>query len=150
MRRDCCSLLRTYDLRGTQMIRLGGHKKGEGHSLQVSRQTPTLLLSSTSLIIPAKCAKSEPMILPAPACKIDINTPPAYPKRCVWHTMFSRTVMTELVALCARLIHWAMREIESRVVVAPTVEPGLHHYHNSPHEHISQIERKTHTGNYKP
>lgn len=36
--------------------------------LQVSRQTPTLVLSSTLAMIPAKSEKREPMTFPAPAC----------------------------------------------------------------------------------
>ena len=40
-------------------------------------------------------------------------------------TIFSKTNFTDLVALCARLIHSAMRSREFSIVVAPTVEPGL-------------------------
>lgn len=36
--------------------------------LQVSRQTPTLVLSSTLAMIPAKSENREPMTFPAPAC----------------------------------------------------------------------------------
>jgi len=39
--------------------------------------------------------------------------------------MFSRTVMTEEVALCAALIDCAMRVIQCWTVASPTVEPGL-------------------------
>lgn len=39
--------------------------------------------------------------------------------------MFSKTVVTVLVALCARLIQSAIRARDISVVVAPTVEPGL-------------------------
>ncbi len=39
--------------------------------------------------------------------------------------MFSNTVTTLAVSLCARLMHSAMSARDASVVPAPTVEPGL-------------------------
>ena len=44
--------------------------------------------------------------------------------------MFSKTNFTILVALCARLIHSAMKAREISVVASPTVEPGLQYITN--------------------
>ena len=40
-------------------------------------------------------------------------------------TMFSRTVVTRVVSLCAWLMHSAISERDSSAEQAPTVDPGL-------------------------
>lgn len=92
----------------------------------MSKQTPTLDLSSTLAMISAKCEKSPPNDISGSSLskgeEVDEFT-------VVWINgslaIFSRTTVTVLVSLCARLIHSAIRDIEFVNVVAPTVDPGL-------------------------
>ena len=72
---------------------------------QVSRHTPTLLLSYTRAMMSRRSSNVEPMTLPVPA-------------------MFSRTVLTVLVERCAALRRSAIRAIASGRGEGP-VFPGL-------------------------
>ena len=76
-------------------------------------------------MIPAKSEKLEPTTFPAPAYVKNQNDVNFGIRNDDSRTMFSKTIFTVLVALCARLIHSAMKERESSVVALPTVEPGL-------------------------
>jgi len=116
---------------------------------QVSRQTPTRLLSSTRRIMSAKSAKAEPMIFPAPACGHWMTSRDSiWAKWNEFTTMFSMTVTTEWVALWARLRQSAMSAIEASRVVNPTVEPGLKfRFWARPVSYL--VSAKRHTENYR-
>ena len=106
--------------------------------LQVSRQTPTLFLSSTLAMIPANSENLEPKVVLVFSC-VQKNQPCANGQR---HggTMFFKTIVTVLVALCAQLILSAINLMLS-LGITPNVEPGLSGFITK-HKNQNQKEKK--------
>ena len=105
---------------------------------------PTLVLSSTLAMIFAKSENLEPTPFPSCVKKNKISLVRMGNDSCC--TLFSKTVVTFLVALCAQLIQSAIQVREHLVGIAPTAVPGL--LGEKRIKHMNQKRKKKLTESY--